>query len=102
FKRADLAFTVPTLCTVRLSRALFPQHKKHNLSALIERYDFKCTHRHRAFDDAKVLWDFLQYLPKEFSTEQIATAISRTIKKIPPKKQQALNLLEVVEELEYV
>lgn len=60
FRRAGLIFNSDRLCTVRLSRALYKEHKHHNLSAIIERYNFECDNRHRAFDDAKVLWDFLQ------------------------------------------
>ena len=87
FGRSNLMFTMDTLCTVRLSRVLYPQHKRHNLSALIERFDFKCKNRHRAYDDAKVLWDFLKKAEKEFPAEQLSAALERTIKKISPAKQ---------------
>lgn len=62
YRRLGYSFNLPQLCTVRLSRALFPEHKHHNLSALIERYEFECENRHRAFDDARVLWDFLKLM----------------------------------------
>jgi len=58
-KRCGVSFNAKCLCTVRLSRKLFPDEKSHNLDALIERYDFSCENRHRAYDDAKVLHDFL-------------------------------------------
>jgi DNA polymerase-3 subunit epsilon len=90
FYRAGLAFSCDTLCTVRLSRALFPEHKRHNLSALIDRYNFRCKRRHRAFDDAMVVWDFLQMASGQFPDYHISQTISRTIKKIPPKQQQKL------------
>jgi DNA polymerase III subunit epsilon len=87
FERAGYQFTMDTLCTVRLSRVLYPKYKKHNLSAIIDRFDFKCKHRHRAFDDAKVLWDFLKIVEKEFPAEHVTAALRRTIKKVPPKRQ---------------
>lgn len=62
FKRLGYGFTLPRLCTVRLSRAVYPEHKRHNLSVLIERHGFVCKSRHRAYDDAEVLWQFLQML----------------------------------------
>jgi len=41
-------FKMDTLCTVRLSRVLYPQYKKHNFKArFIERFDFECKNRHR-------------------------------------------------------
>jgi len=87
FKRAGWEFTLPTLCTVRLSRVLYPKYKKHNLTALIDRFNFSCQNRHRAFDDAKVLWDFLKLIHKDFDPVSVTQAIDRTIKKVPPKKQ---------------
>jgi DNA polymerase III epsilon subunit family exonuclease len=38
FRRAGEKFSAPVLCTVRLSRALFREHARHNLDTLIERY----------------------------------------------------------------
>lgn len=90
FERAGYGFSMDTLCTVRLSRVLYPGYKKHNLGALIERFDFKCRNRHRAYDDAKVLWDFLRLVQKEFGGKELEAAITRTIKKIPPASQRKL------------
>jgi len=39
FGRAGLAFQAKTLCTVRLSRALYPDRAPHSLDALIERFN---------------------------------------------------------------
>lgn len=90
FERHERAFTMEQLCTVRLSRLLFSRFKHHNLSALIDRFNFECLNRHRALDDAKVLWDFLQMLPEKFPQEQIDVAISRCLQKISPAKQKQL------------
>ena len=101
FERAGLVFALDTMCTVRLSRVLYPQYKKHNLTALIERFQFVCKNRHRAFDDAKVLWDFLQRASLDFSGPELEAAIVRTVKKISPKEQRKLAQV-LVQELEYV
>lgn len=79
FRRLDLAFSMPQLCTVRLSRALYKDFKHHNLTALIERYEFECENRHRAFDDAKVLWDFLQYAQNDIEPTEFQKVLRRTI-----------------------
>ena len=60
FKRIDQDFSAPVLCTVRLSRKLFPQHARHNLDTLISRHDIDCDSRHRALGDARVLWQLAQ------------------------------------------
>ncbi len=101
FERFGYKFKMDTLCTVRLSRILYPMHKRHNLSAIIERFNFKCKNRHRAYDDAKVLWDFLQLAEKEFPKEELGSALERTIKKIPPVKQRKL-VKVLVPEIVYV
>lgn len=101
FGRANLMFTMDTLCTVRLSRVLYPEHKRHNLSAIIDRFNFKCKNRHRAYDDAKVLWDFLNMVEKNFPSEQVTAALERTIKKISPAKQRKMPQI-LLSELEYV
>src|SRR5206468_3403196 len=58
FKRAGLRLNLKQICTVKLSRILYPDMTRHNLDAIIERFDIKCENRHRAFDDAKVLFEF--------------------------------------------
>ncbi|WFE68934.1 exonuclease domain-containing protein [Thiomicrospira sp. R3] len=60
FKRLGLDFKMPVLCTVKLSRALYPEYKRHGLDQLIERFGLGCEQRHRAMGDAQVLGYFLQ------------------------------------------
>lgn len=48
FKRCEIPFRAPVLCTLKLSRKLFPQHFKHNLDAIIERHQLDAGDRHRA------------------------------------------------------
>lgn len=77
FKRLGYGFTLPRLCTVRLSRAVYPEHIRHNLTALIERHGFTCASRHRAYDDAEVLWQFLQMLEKTLPAEDLEKHLKR-------------------------
>lgn len=80
FRRLGYGFSMPQLCTVRLSRALYPEFKRHNLTEIIERYEFECTNRHRAFDDAKVLWDFLQHAQVNIEAGELQKALRRTLR----------------------
>jgi DNA polymerase-3 subunit epsilon len=91
FQRHGWGFAMDSLCTVRLSRVLFPEFKHHNLDALIERFGFSIKNRHRALDDAKILWDFLQLLPEKFPQDQVDKALSRTMQKISPKQQRRMS-----------
>lgn len=60
FKRLGVSFRAPVLCTVKLSRALFPEHQRHNLDSLIERHGLAADARHRALADARLIHQFWQ------------------------------------------
>jgi DNA polymerase III subunit epsilon len=62
FSRCHIGFAAPTLDTVPFSRKLYPQHFKHNLDSIIERFTIKiaATERHRAMGDVLALTEFLQ------------------------------------------
>lgn len=75
FKRVDLAYRARVLCTAKLSRALFPEHRRHNLDSLIERHGLVCSARHRALADAEVLWQFARKLSSLAETGRINQAV---------------------------
>jgi DNA polymerase III subunit epsilon len=81
FKRYDIEFTPKQFCTVKLSRSLFPQYRHHNLDSIIERFGFINERRHRAFDDAKVLWEFYQKVRSEFGDERLLEAVAKAMKR---------------------
>lgn len=81
FLKIGVNFSAKQLCTVKLSRKLYPQYTHHNLDALIERLNFKCERRHRAFDDAKVLWQFYQKIQKDFLEEELTKTINLILKR---------------------
>lgn len=58
FRRAGQPFAMDKLCTVRLSRVLYPTERTHRLDKVIERHGYEVARRHRAFDDAEVLYKF--------------------------------------------
>lgn len=81
FIRAEMArtgypFAPPRICTVKVSRALYPHERSHGLSALIDRHGLTCDARHRARGDAAVLVQFAAVLEREHETEKIAAAIA--------------------------
>jgi DNA polymerase III subunit epsilon len=80
FSRLGMSFLPKQLCTVKLSRALYPHEKGHKLEDLIRRHQFTFANRHRAHDDAAILWQFLQHVAKHHPPEQIETAIARQIR----------------------
>lgn len=81
YDRLGEHFKNKSLCTARLSRSLFPRFHHHNLDSIIDRYGFVCEGRHRAFGDAKVLWDFYQMLQKNVENDKLTEAVMRILKK---------------------
>lgn len=75
FRRAGQRYTARVLCTVKLSRRLYPQHNRHNLDALLARHGLACDARHRALGDARVLWDLIQCWKKEIDPVQLAATV---------------------------
>jgi DNA polymerase-3 subunit epsilon len=78
FRRLDIHFSAKVMCTVKLSRRLFPQHRRHSLDAVMERHDLACSARHRALGDARVLRDFWFKLRRELPEAGLAAA-ARTV-----------------------
>jgi DNA polymerase-3 subunit epsilon len=75
FGRLDMSYRSRVLCTAKLSRKLFPEHRRHNLDSLIERHGLNCSARHRALGDAEVLWQFLQKVYAQVDTALINAAV---------------------------
>lgn len=70
FSRTGYYYQPKQLCTVKLSKGLYPQYRSHKLDALIERFNISVQNRHRAYDDAEATWQALQIMadqhPEEF------------------------------------
>jgi DNA polymerase III subunit epsilon len=87
FARLDRSFSARVLCTVRLSRRLFPDARGHSLDALIARHDLPVQGRHRALGDARALWTFTQALYRELAPDTIDDAARRVCRtpSLPPQ-----------------
>lgn len=81
FMRSGISYTAKQICTVKLSRMLYPRYKRHNLDSIMERFGIPCARRHRALDDAKAMFSFFQKTKQAFSSESIEEAIAKLLKK---------------------
>jgi len=92
FARLDDAFEAPCLCTVRLSRALYPRHRRHGLSSLITRFGLRCANRHRALDDAGVVWGFLKLSQRRIAPARFSRAVTQLLETptLPPRLDPAV------------
>ena len=75
YARMDVALRVKTLCTVRLSRKLYPQHKSHGLDAIMQRHGLSTglstLSRHRAMGDVDLMQGFLQTAMQELGADKV-------------------------------
>lgn len=82
FKRTGRTFQPPVLCTVKLSRKLFPQYHHHNLDSLIQRHQLQADGRHRALADAQLIHQFWRQLsdrfPQQYITDAVQVLINRS------------------------
>ena len=104
FRRVEMAFTAEVLCTVRLSRRLYPEAAGHSLDAIIARHGLqdaiapdpegpgnvsppRRTGRHSALGDARVLWRFVQRIYRDRESAEIVAAVKRLLKipSLPPQ-----------------
>ncbi len=75
YARLGTEWRAPNMCTVRLSRALYPEMPRHNLDAVMEHHALTIGKRHRAMPDAQVLWQLWQKLRKDWPREQLQAAL---------------------------
>ena len=87
FARIGRPFSARALCTVKLSRRLFPDADGHGLDAVVARHSLAATDRHRALGDARAIWAFVQVLYREVPADLIATVVKRILKipSLPPQ-----------------
>lgn len=80
FRQTGYKFNPKQLCTVKLSRALYPAERGHKLQNLIDRAQLSVDARHRAYDDAKAMWQFIQHVQAHFPAPLVESAVARQIK----------------------
>ena len=82
FERVGINYRAKPLCSVKFSRNLYPQFKRHGLSEIIKRFGFSIQNRHRALDDAKIIYEFFLRSSQIFSDDEIL-ATCKTALKLP-------------------
>lgn len=94
YQRMQIDLRVRTLCTVRLSRKLYPQHRSHGLDAIIQRHGLQRADRHRAMGDVDTVLSWLQMARQELGEDAVRAAAAellRTGASLPPHLETALS-----------
>ncbi|MEI6458454.1 MAG: exonuclease domain-containing protein [Pseudomonadota bacterium] len=85
--RLGLRFVSPVLCTVKLSRRIYPEHPRHNLDSVMARHGLSCAARHRALGDATVLRDLLAIWRREVAEDRLVALVDGLLTEtsLPPQ-----------------
>lgn len=81
FNRAGISYSTTPLCSVKISRKLFPQYKRHGLSEIIRRFNFTISNRHRAPDDTLMIWKFFLQISQQFDSEKISQTCNQLLQR---------------------
>ncbi|MDO8694489.1 MAG: exonuclease domain-containing protein [Sheuella sp.] len=92
FKRIGIDFRPKVLCTVKLSRLLFPDQPRHNLDTIINAHGLSVSARHRALGDADLLLQFWRVCEQKVGPERLLNALNQLIghASLPPHIDQSL------------
>jgi DNA polymerase-3 subunit epsilon len=92
FKRMGIDFKPKVLCTVKLSRLLFPNQARHNLDTIIHSHGLTVSARHRALGDADLLLQFWRVCESRFGKAKLCEAINQLIgnPSLPPNIDKEL------------
>ncbi len=79
-------FNPKLFCTVRMSRTMYPEHTGHSLEKIINRHGIAVNGRHRAYDDAKAIYDFAQLAISEKGIDAFQESVAKQFKTktLPP------------------
>lgn len=81
FRRLGQPFAAPVLCTVKLSRRLYPQFRRHNMDSLIARHGLAPVERHRAMGDVAAMLEFFETALREAGPPRFETALKALFKR---------------------
>lgn len=86
FERVGISFVRKKLCTVRLTRKVFPGLKSYSLGNICAQFDIPNHDRHRAMGDAEATTRLLKHIIAHDVTDAIKQSLKRNSReaKLPP------------------
>ncbi len=81
FRRLGRLFSARVLCTVKLSRRLYPEFRRHNMDALIERHGLEQVQRHRAMGDVSAMLAFFTHALAEKGDTELEEAVAALLQR---------------------
>ena len=79
YKRMGGTLRQRTLCTVKLSRQLYPDVQGHSLDAIMNRFGLSTNARHRGMGDVQLMLDFLEAAKSDLGSVKVLEAINHQL-----------------------
>lgn len=98
FRRLNISFTKKNICTVQLSRKIFPEYKSHSLGNICKDLGIEVDNRHRAFGDAAATALLLEKLIERDTKNIITEFLKDDIHKIHLPKNLQPRIIEALPE----
>lgn len=76
YQRINATLMLKTLCTVKLSRRMFPDHKGHGLDAIMRRHGLTTNARHRAMGDVILVLEYLEVAKRLLGSVRVIEEIN--------------------------
>lgn len=75
YRRLGAVLRQKVMCTVKLSRALYPHHEGHGLDAIMARHGLACLTRHRAMGDVELVVDYMEFAKRDLGEAAVLDAV---------------------------
>ena len=98
FRRLNIPFTKKNMCTVTLSRKIFPSYKSHSLGNICKDLGIAVDNRHRAFGDAAATALLLEKLIENDTKNLIGEYLDDDINKIHLPEKLNPKTIEILPE----
>lgn len=76
YQRIEATLQLRTLCTVKLSRKMFPEYKGHGLDAIMRRHGLTTNARHRAMGDVILVIEYLEKARLALGSQKVIEEIN--------------------------
>jgi DNA polymerase-3 subunit epsilon len=99
YRRLGAVLCQKVMCTVKLSRTLYPHHDGHSLDAIMARHGLACSARHRAMGDVELVVAYVELAKRQLGDAAVLDAVAGLIHgpSLPPGLDPAF-LDEIPEE----
>ncbi len=96
FAHQDIHFRPKVVCTVKLSRALYPQFKSHSLDSICQRINYHRETSHRAMADVEAMCTFVEYAIADQGIDAVNAAAQSQFKRPSQPIHIAMNVIDAI------